>query len=82
MSKTGEDEAQDLDVHALLAAAIDRPAPPDLADRVTSRIALADTILEFGRLLGIAPTSAAASAIRDEESSSNASDDDDGGDDA
>lgn len=66
---SGERKEGEVDVGALLRASLDRPAPPDMADRVMSRLAFAETVLELGRLLGIAPMSVAADAVRrdDEE---------------
>ncbi|MCA9606018.1 MAG: hypothetical protein KC619_10510 [Myxococcales bacterium] len=52
------------DVHALLAAVLDQPPPEDLADRVASRLALVETVMELARLVGLAPASAASDAVR------------------
>ena len=62
-----EAEGAALDIRAVLEASIDRPAPPDLADRVVSRLALVETVFEFARLLGIAPMSAASDAVRPDD---------------
>lgn len=79
---SGERKEGEVDVRALLRASLDRPAPPDMADRVMSRLAFAETVLELGRLLGIAPMSVAADAVRrddedDEDEATPADEDDD-----
>ena len=58
-----DDELDDVDVHALLSAVVDKPPPADLADRVMSRLALVETVVELGRLFGLVPAEMASDAI-------------------
>jgi hypothetical protein len=56
-------QPDDIDVGALLSAVVDKPPPADLADRVMSRLALVETVVEFGRLFGLVPAEMASDAI-------------------
>ena len=47
--------APQVDIRALLLLALDDKPPDNLPDRVMSRIALLTTVVEFGRLLTVAP---------------------------
>jgi len=76
--------AEDIDIHALLSAAVDKPPPDDLTDRVMSRLALMETVVEFGRLLGLVPVKVASDAMSrdtvepdDEDDEDDEEDDDD-----
>ena len=42
---------------------MDQPPPADLADRVSSRIALSETVVEFARLIGLVSVNAASEAV-------------------
>ena len=46
---------EDLDIAALLAAALDDEPPDDMTERVMARLAGVRTVVEFGRLIGVAP---------------------------
>ena len=64
------DSSEGVDVHALLAAVVDKPPPADLADRVTSRLALVETVTELGRLFGLVAAKAATESVSDDVSDS------------
>jgi hypothetical protein len=50
----------DIDISALLAAAFDEKPSDDMPDRVTARLALVTTMIEFARLFTLAPAGLAS----------------------
>ncbi len=59
--------ATGVDIKAVLAAVVDRPPPPDLSDRVMSRLALVETFTDFAALIGLVPAEAASEMMHDGE---------------
>ena len=51
----------DVDIEALLRAAFDEKPSDELADRVTARLALVTTVIEFARMFALAPAGLTAS---------------------
>ena len=50
----------DVDIQALLRAAFDEKPSDDMPDRVTARLALVTTVIEFARMFALAPAGLAA----------------------
>lgn len=49
-----------VDIEALLRAAFDERPSDDMPDRVTARLALVTTVIEFARMFALAPAGLAA----------------------
>ena len=49
------DDGTQLDIRALLSVALEQRPRDDMSERIMSRVAAMETVMEFARLLGAAP---------------------------
>ena len=61
----------EVDIHALLSVALNEPPPDALAERVAARVAALTTVVEFAKLIGLAPSSGLLREAEDAEDEDN-----------